>query len=57
MSMRDLGVQVSRICVELDGEVAAFRSRSLAHAAFPYVFLDAIHLRLAWTAGSSAAQW
>jgi putative transposase len=27
--------EVSRICVELDGEVAAFRSRSLAHTAFP----------------------
>ena len=30
--------EVSRICAELDGEVAAFRSRSLAHTAFPYVF-------------------
>jgi putative transposase len=27
--------EVSRICAELDGEVAAFRSRSLAHSAFP----------------------
>ena len=27
--------EVSRICAELDGEVAAFRSRSLAHTAFP----------------------
>jgi len=26
--------EVSRICAELDGEVAAFRSRSLAHTAF-----------------------
>jgi transposase-like protein len=36
--------EVSRICTELDGEVAAFRSRSLAHTAFPYVFLDATYL-------------
>ena len=27
--------EVSRICAELDGEVAAFRSRSLAHTGFP----------------------
>jgi putative transposase len=37
--------EVSRICSELDGEVAAFRSRSLAHTAFPYVFLDATYLK------------
>jgi putative transposase len=37
--------EVSRICAELDGEVAAFRSRSLAHAAFPYVFVDATYLK------------
>jgi putative transposase len=37
--------EVSRICAELDGEVAAFRSRSLAHTAFPYVFLDATYLK------------
>ena len=36
--------EVSRICTELDGEVAAFRSRSLAPTAFPYVFLDATYL-------------
>jgi putative transposase len=40
--VRALGVEtgiskseVSRICVELDGEVAAFRSRSLSHTSFP----------------------
>ena len=27
--------EVSRICAELDGEAAAFRSRSLAHTGFP----------------------
>ena len=33
--------EVSRICADLDVEVAAFRDRPLADAAFPYVFLDA----------------
>jgi putative transposase len=37
--------KVSRICVELDGEVARFRSRSLGHTAFPYVCLDATYLK------------
>jgi putative transposase len=32
---------VSRICAELDVEVAAFRDRSLAVQPFRYVFLDA----------------
>jgi putative transposase len=50
--VRALGVEagiskseVSRICAELDGEVAAFRSRSLTHTAFPYVFVDATYLK------------
>jgi putative transposase len=37
--------EVSRICAELDAEVAAFRSRSLAHTGFPYLFLDATYLK------------
>jgi putative transposase len=37
--------EVSRICAELDAEVAHFRSRSLAHTAFPYLFLDATYLK------------
>jgi putative transposase len=37
--------EVSRICGELDGEVAAFRSRSLAHTAVPYLFVDATYLK------------
>src|SRR5919106_2622443 len=37
--------EVSRICVELDQEVAAFRSRSLSHTVFPYLFLDATYLK------------
>jgi putative transposase len=37
--------EVSRICADLDDEVAAFRDRSLATAAFPYVFLDATYCK------------
>jgi transposase-like protein len=37
--------EVSRICADLDAEVAAFRDRSLAEAAFPYVFLDATYCK------------
>ncbi len=36
--------EVSRICSELDEQLGAFRSRSLAHIEFPYVFLDATYL-------------
>jgi transposase-like protein len=32
--------EVSRICADLDAEVAVFRDRGLAGQAFPYVFLD-----------------
>ena len=37
--------EVSRICWELDEQLGAFRSRSLAHVEFPYVFLDATYLK------------
>jgi putative transposase len=37
--------EVSRICADLDAEVGAFRDRSLAEAAFPYVFLDATYCK------------
>src|SRR4051812_18071253 len=37
--------EVSRICTELDVEMAAFRSRSLGHVAFPYVFCDATYVK------------
>ena len=37
--------EVSRICAELDVEVAAFRDRSLAEQPFPYVFLDATYCK------------
>jgi putative transposase len=33
--------EVSRICAGLDKEIEAFRTRSLTHAEFPYVFCDA----------------
>jgi putative transposase len=49
--------EVSRSCAELDAEVAAFRSRSLAHTAFPYVFVDATYLKAAWMAGSCRGRW
>jgi putative transposase len=35
--------EVCRICAEVAAEVAAFRSRSLAHTAFPYLFVDATY--------------
>jgi putative transposase len=37
--------EVSRICQELDVEVAAFRDRSLADQPFRYVFLDATYCK------------
>jgi hypothetical protein len=37
--------EVSRTCAKLDAEVATFRSRSLSHTSFPYVFLDASYLK------------
>ncbi|MGD8201999.1 IS256 family transposase [Ornithinimicrobium sp. W1679] len=37
--------EVSRICADLDEEVAAFRGRSLKEEAYPYVFLDATYCK------------
>ena len=37
--------EVSRICADLDAEVAAFRDRSLADTTYPYVFLDATYCK------------
>jgi putative transposase len=37
--------EVSRICADLDTEVAAFRDRTLAGQPFPYVFLDATYCK------------
>ena len=38
--------EVSRICADLDADVAAFNSRPLGHLAFPYVFLDATYCKV-----------
>jgi transposase-like protein len=32
--------EVSRICAGLDQDIEAFRTRSLAHTTFPFVFCD-----------------
>ena len=37
--------EVSRICAGLDTEMAAFRTRTLGHVEFPYVFADATYLK------------
>ena len=37
--------EVSRICADLDTEVAAFRDRPLIDQRFPYVFLDATYCK------------
>jgi transposase-like protein len=37
--------EVSRICADLDTEVAAFRDRSLASQPVPYVFVDATYCK------------
>jgi putative transposase len=37
--------EVSRICAELDADLAAFRARALNHIAFPYVFADATYIK------------
>lgn len=37
--------EVSRICADLDTEVAAFRDRPLGAQRFPYVFLDATYCK------------
>jgi putative transposase len=45
----DVGIsksEVSRICAGLDEMVAAFRTRTLGHTRFPYVFLDATYLHV-----------
>jgi putative transposase len=35
--------EVSRVCADLDADVAAFQDRSLREQAFPYVFVDATY--------------
>jgi dihydrofolate reductase len=38
--------EVSRMCAALDGEVAAFPSRSLEDERYPYLFLDATYVKV-----------
>jgi putative transposase len=38
--------EVSRICGQLDGDVAAWRARPLGEQAFPYVFCDATYCKV-----------
>ena len=38
--------EVSRICAGLDEAVTAFRTRTLGHTGFPYVYLDATYLHV-----------
>jgi putative transposase len=37
--------EVSRICADLDEEMAAFRARRLDHTEFPYLFADATYVK------------
>ncbi len=50
--------EVSRICAGLDETVAAFRTRTLHHTRFPYVFLDATyrHVRRTRSNGAGSGQ-
>jgi len=38
--------EVSRICAQLDAEVAAWRDRPLDHTWFPYLYLDATYVKV-----------
>jgi len=38
--------KVSRTCAQLDAEVAIWRTRTIDHIAFPYVFLDATYCKV-----------
>jgi putative transposase len=38
--------EVSRICAQLDADVAIWRTRTLEHIAFPYLFLDATYCKV-----------
>jgi putative transposase len=38
--------EVSRICAGLDQAVTAFRTRTLGHVQFPYIYLDATYLHV-----------
>ncbi len=38
--------ELNRICAQLDAEVAIWRTRTVDHIAFPYVFLDATYCKV-----------
>jgi putative transposase len=46
--------EVSRICADLDEDVAAFNGRDLSEQAFPYVFLDATYCKARVGGGRAA---
>ena len=46
--------EVSRICAGLDETVGAFRTRTLDHVEFPYVYLDATYLHVRNAPGKAA---
>ena len=37
--------EVSRICADMDGQLAAFRERPLSEARYPYVYFDATYVK------------
>ena len=43
--LQDFRETVSRICTEIDEQVAVFRTRRLDHLGFPYVFVDATYVK------------
>jgi len=49
--------EVSRICADLDVDVAVFQGRELTEQAFPYVFVDATTARPASAGGRSPRLW
>ena len=49
--------EVSRVCQELDRELAEFRERPLDDARYPYIWFDATYGKVGWGPGSSARRW
>jgi putative transposase len=49
--------EVSRICVELDKDLTAFRERPLDDGSYPYIWFDATYQKVREGAASSARRW
>ena len=49
--------EVSRICAGLDEPVGAFRTRTLNHVRFPYVYLDATYLHVRNQTSQVVSPW